>query len=157
MAKLITALFLLIGVSFSPVAETESYKTDDFNIQDYQWLAGSWVGDGFGGVSEESWSLPIDGTMMGMYRHHINGKITFYEFFLLDKNGIRLKHFNPDLTSWEEKNDMVTFPMISFSKTKIEMEGLVYDLKSENEVEIRLQVTQNGETSTEVINIKRVL
>ncbi|MFV1883224.1 MAG: DUF6265 family protein [Balneola sp.] len=156
MDKVITALLLLIGVSFSPVSETEIHKTEDFNIEDYQWLAGTWTGDSFGGISEESWSLPVDGTMMGMYRNYRDGKIVFYEFILLDETGMRLKHFNPDLTSWEEKNDMVHFPMISFSKTKIEMEGLIFELTSENQIRIQLQITQNDETHTEIISMKRV-
>ena len=153
--KVIAALCLLAEVSFSPVLETENHETTDFNIEDYQWLAGSWIGDGFGGVSEESWSLPVDGTMMGMYRHYKDGKIVFYEFLLLDETGIKLKHFNPDLTAWEDKEDMVHFGMISFSETKLEMKGLVFELKSENEMEIRLRLTQNGETRTEVFSMKR--
>ena len=157
MMKVIAALCLLVGVSFSPVLETEPKEVTEFNIEDYQWLAGSWLGDGFGGVSEESWSLPVDGTMMGMYRHYKDGKIMFYEFLLLDETGIRLKHFNPDLTAWEDKEEMTRFEMISFSKTKLEMKGLVFELKSKDEMEIRLQLTQNGEVRTEVFSMKRVI
>ncbi len=156
MKFIIIACTLLAGLSFSPILETEPNTSAEFRIEDYQWLAGTWVGDGFGGVSEESWSLPVDGTMMGMYRHYKDGKIVFYEFLLLDENGIRLKHFNPDLTSWEEKEDMVRFEMISFSDTKLEMKGLSFELKSENEMEIRLRLIQNGETRTEVFSMKRI-
>jgi len=43
------------------------------NAQDevpYAWIEGSWIGDGFGGTSEEVWSAPSeDGTIMGSYRH----------------------------------------------------------------------------------------
>lgn len=156
MTKVMVALCLLVGVSFSPVSETKTNESARFNIKDYEWLAGSWIGDGFGGVSEESWSLPVDGTMMGMYRHHKDGEIVFYEFLLLDETGMRLKHFHPDLTAWEDKEDMVYFEMISFSETKLEMKGLMLELKSPNELEIQLQLTQNGETHTEVFSMKRV-
>ncbi len=156
MTKVIVALCLLVGVSYSPFSEIETNETKRFDIKDYEWLVGSWIGDGFGGISEESWAPPVDGTMMGMYRHHKDGKITFYEFLLLDDTGMRLKHFHPDLTAWEDKEDMVHFEMISFSKTKLEMKGLVFELKSPNEMEIRLQLTQNGETRTEVFSMKRV-
>ncbi len=156
MTKLIIALYLLVGVSFSPFSETETNETKRFNIEDYQWLVGSWIGDGFGGVSEESWSAPVDGTMMGMYRHYKDGKIVFYEFLLLDETGMRLKHFHPDLTAWEDKEEMTRFEMISFSETKLEMKGLVFELKSKDEMEIRLQLTQNGKVRTEVFSMKRV-
>ena len=155
MTKLFALLTLCFGISFSSVPLTENGETPAFRIEDYQWLAGSWIGDGFGGVSEETWSFPIDGTMMGMYRHHKDEKIVFYEFLLLDETGMRLKHFNPDLTGWEDKEGMVTFEMISFSKTKLEMKGLVFELKSENEMEIRLRLSENGEVRTEVFTMKR--
>lgn len=157
MTKLFALLTLCFGISFSSVPLTESTETPPFRIEDYQWLAGSWIGDGFGGISEETWSLPVDGTMMGMYRHHKDGKILFYEFLLLDETGMRLKHFNPDLTGWEDKEGMVTFEMISFSKTKLEMKGLVFELKSENEMEIRLRLNENGEVRTEVFKMKRMM
>ncbi len=155
MTKLFALLTLCFGISFSSLPETENNEAPLFRIEDYQWLAGSWVGDGFGGISEETWSLPVDGTMMGMYRHYKDGKIVFYEFLLLDETGMRLKHFNPDLTGWEDKEGMVKFEMISFSKTKLEMKGLVFELKSENEMEIRLRLTENGEVRTEVFTMKR--
>ena len=157
-------LIFLIGITLGAISlsvhlpTTASFSSEEstFNIEDYSWLAGSWTGDGFGGISEETWSSPINGTMMGMYRHINNGELIFYEFLLLNENGIRLKHFNPDLTGWEEKDDMTTFEMISFSKTKIEMKGLTIEKKSDDEIEIRLRMTENGEAYTEVFKMRRV-
>lgn len=145
------SLLLLISGSVPP-----NVTTSDFNINDYRWLAGSWTGDGFGGVSEETWSEPFNGTMMGMYRHYKGGEIVFYEFLLLNEDGIRLKHFNPDITSWEEKNDFVEFEMISYTKDRIEMKGLVFERISDSEMEIRLKISQNGEIRTEVFSMERV-
>lgn len=38
-------------------------------IADMAWLAGHWKGDGLGGRSEETWSPPEGGVMLGTYRH----------------------------------------------------------------------------------------
>jgi hypothetical protein len=152
---------LSVAITFSLLIAYHSHQhqpyEEDFDITKYEWLSGSWVGDGFGGVSEETWSEPVDETMMGMYRHYKDGKILFYEFLLLDETGIRLKHFNPDITAWEEKEKFIHFEMIDYSDTHIRMKGLSFELKSENSMEIRLKLTQNGGTKTEVFTMKRVL
>ena len=127
------------------------------NNYDYSWLAGSWVGDGFGGTSEEVWSEPSeDGTMMGVYRHHkADGSLNFYEFIVLDKTGMRLKHFSPELKAWEDKEDHVTFEMVEFSKDKIAMKGLVFERKGEDKMEIRLKLKDGDKAWTEVFHMKR--
>ena len=148
----------LLLLSFTAVhePEPEAPSPPTFNIEKFSWLVGTWVGDGFGGQSEETWSEPIDGTMMGMYRHYKDGKIVFYEFLLLDETGIKLKHFNPDITSWEEKDDFVSFEMVSYSEDKIELKGLVFERKSDTEMEIRLRLRNNeGEVHTEVFSMRR--
>ncbi len=152
----IPASFFLLWFSVEPVPEPEVITPTPFNIEEFRWLVGTWVGDGFGGQSEETWSEPIDGTMMGMYRHYKDGKIVFYEFLLLDETGIKLKHFNPDITSWEEKDDFVSFEMVSYTEDKIELKGLVFERKSDTEMEIRLRMRNSeGELFTEVFSMQR--
>lgn len=124
----------------------------------YAWIEGTWVGDGFGGTSEEVWSAPSeDGTIMGTYRHHNgDGSLNFYEFLVLDSTGLRLKHFNPDMTGWETKEDFVHFKLVEFTDTKIILKGLVYELKSEDEMEIRLDLkNKEGKKWTEVFTMRR--
>ena len=123
----------------------------------YAWLAGSWTGDGFGGTSEEVWSLPsADGTMMGTYRHHKgDGSLNFYEFMVMDSTGLRLKHFNPDMTGWETKEDFVHFKTIEFTEDMIVLKGLVFERKSDDEIEIRLDLKNGDKAWTEVFKMKR--
>ncbi|SNS44266.1 hypothetical protein SAMN05421640_0161 [Ekhidna lutea] len=123
----------------------------------YAWLAGSWTGDGFGGTSEEVWSLPsADGTMMGTYRHHKgDGSLNFYEFMVMDSTGLRLKHFNPDMTGWETKEDFVHFKAIEFTEDMIVLKGLVFERKSDDEIEIRLDLKNGDKAWTEVFKMKR--
>lgn len=124
----------------------------------YAWIEGTWVGDGFGGTSEEIWSEPsADGTIMGSFRHfNGDGSLNFYEFLVLDSTGLRLKHFNPDMTGWEQKDDFVTFELIAFEQNKIVLKGLIYELKSEDEMEIRLDLkNKEGEKWTEIFSMRR--
>lgn len=147
----------VFGLLLSALVFAEGDPKKKFNIQDYAWLAGSWVGDGFGGTSEEMWSPPSeDGTMMGVYRHHKgDGSLNFYEFLVLDSTGLRLKHFTPDLTGWETKEKYVTFEMIEFDKDKIVLKGLTFERKGENEMEIRLKLKYEDRVETEVFNMRR--
>jgi hypothetical protein len=75
-------------------------------LSDFAWLAGHWTGPGLAGAAEETWTGPAGGSMLGMYRLVREGKVVFYEILTLtEKDGsvvLRLKHFNPDLTGWEE-------------------------------------------------------
>lgn len=123
----------------------------------YAWIEGSWVGDGFGGTSEEVWSAPsVDGTVMGTFRHFkADGSLNFYEFLVLDSTGVRLKHFNPNMTGWETKEDFVHFKAIEFTENMIILKGLTYELKSEDELEIHLDLTNKGKKWTEVFTMKR--
>lgn len=146
---------ILVSLISAPEITHES-KTEPFNIDEYSWLVGYWKGDGFGGISEETWSVPYNGTMMGMYRHIKDGKLIFYEFLLLDQSGLRLKHFHPDLKGWEEKDETTFFEMIEYSSTKIEMKGLIFEKKSENSMEIRLKLNRNGKVEAEVFTMLRV-
>lgn len=123
----------------------------------YAWLAGSWTGDGFGGTSEEVWSEPsAEGKMMGVYRHHKgDGSLNFYEFLVLDSTGLKLKHFYPDLTGWETKEDFVEFELIEFTENMIILKGLVFERKSDTEMEIRLDLSNGDKKWTEVFKMTR--
>ncbi|WP_422079908.1 DUF6265 family protein [Ulvibacterium sp.] len=150
--QIVISIFLLVSQA------TSQGIGDKSNVPEYAWLAGNWSGNGFGGTSEESWSLPSpDGTMMGMYRHLDSiGNITFYEFLLLDETGIRLKHFRPDLIGWETKEDFVTFEMVRYNGKIIELKGLIFKRKSENEMEILLKLRKGDVVKTEVFKMKKI-
>jgi hypothetical protein len=97
-------------------------------LEAMRWLVGHWKGTGLGGVSEEIWSEPAGGVMMGMYRLVVNGKPSFYEFIHLAEENeslvMKLKHFNADLTAWEEKERFVTFPLVKLGANEAYFSGL---------------------------------
>jgi hypothetical protein len=87
----------------------------DAGIGIMSWLAGHWKGEAFGGIGEEWWSSPLEGAMMGIYRAS-SPRFNFYEILTIyEQEGsllLRLKHFNRDLTGWEEKDETIDFPFI---------------------------------------------
>jgi hypothetical protein len=100
------------------------------SVSDLAWLAGRWTGEGLGGRIEENWSTPDAGSMVGYFRLIKDGKPVFYEIMtILEVDGslqMRLKHVNPDMTGWEEKNDFVTFRLVKQDQTGVWFDGLTF-------------------------------
>lgn len=99
-------------------------------VADLAWLEGRWSGEGLGGRIEEAWSAPDGGTMVGYFRLVKDGKPVFYEILtLLEADGgveMRLKHVNPDMTGWEEKDGFVTFKLVKHDATGAYFSGLTF-------------------------------
>jgi len=100
-------------------------------VADLAWLAGRWEGEAFGGTIDEVWGEPAGGAMIGYFRLvGKDGKPVFYEILtILEAEGsveMRLKHVNPDMTGWEEKNDFVTFKLVRHDETGAYFEGLTF-------------------------------
>lgn len=86
-------------------------------LADLSWMVGTWEGEGLGGIVHEVYSPPADGQMPGHFRSLKNGKAQFYELVMIAQVGAtleyRVKHFNPDMTGWEEKAQVVSFPLVA--------------------------------------------
>ncbi len=112
------------------------------------WLPGQWTGEGLGGFSEETWSPARDGVMLGMYRLIREGKPAFYELMtMVEERGslvLRLKHFNPDLSGWEERDESVDFPLVAVGDGRIQFDGLTFEPRGSDTVTIYLAVREKG-------------
>jgi hypothetical protein len=129
-------------------------------LADMKWLIGHWKGTGLGGVSEEIWAEPAGGVMMGMYRLVVNGKPSFYEFIhLAEENGslvMKLKHFNSDLTGWEEKDRFVTFRLLKLGTNEVYFGGLTFR-RSADRLQIFLALRdKDGKVREEEFKMERV-
>lgn len=143
--------FILISLVFISI-QLSAQNTDHFT-----WLTGTWIGPGFDGTFEEIWSEPdANGDLIGMFRYtNKEGKLVFYEFWVLSKTGMKLRHFNPDFTAWESKEDFIDFTMVETTPDKITLKGLSYERMSNNEMKIVLRLKQDGEAKDHVFNLKR--
>jgi hypothetical protein len=107
-------------------------------IADLAWMVGSWEGEGIGGApAAEAYSAPSDGKMIGHFRQlKADGTTMFYELILIEEvNGslrYNVKHFNPDLTGWEEKGEVRRFPLSDASADKWSFSGVSYERTGDN-------------------------
>lgn len=130
------------------------------SIADVAWLAGNWLGTGLGGVSEEIWSRPQGGVMMGAYRLIVKDKPVFYEMMMLtEKEGslaLRIKHFDPSFVGWEEKDKSVDFKFVSKDGKRIYFSGLTFELVDSKNLKIYLALKQkDGSVKEELFTMKR--
>ena len=123
-------------------------------LADMAWLSGHWTGSALGGFVEEIWSEPRGGAMMGMFRHLRDGKPTFYEFLtIVEVDGslaLRLKHFNPDHTGWEEKAQVREFPLIAIRDGIYHFEGMAFR-PAGDEVTVWLAIQQKDKSVREEV------
>lgn len=139
----------------------DGQRGDKASISDMEWLAGTWSGDGLGGFSEEIWSQPKGGIMMGMYRMTKADKPVFYELLTLSESEgtllLRLKHFNSDFTGWEEKDKTVDFRYIRKDDRRIYFEGMTFEPLGKDVLNVYVAIGQrDGKTAEAVFKYKRV-
>ena len=70
-------------------------------LNDFSWLAGRWVDDAGGNLSEEIWTAPAGDAMQGMWRYVVGGKTQIYEILMISADDgrivMRIRHFAPQL------------------------------------------------------------
>jgi hypothetical protein len=149
LAKTLALTCLLFSAACAAQAQTRAVTIDDA-----AWLAGRWVGEGFGGQMEESWAPPVGGQMIGHFRHWRDGQPQFYEFMVMDvvEGGVRmrLKHFNPDYTTWEDRETWTTFEPVSASAEELAFNGLIIRREGDDSIVMTIRI-RNGETVGEHI------
>ena len=131
------------------------------SVDDLAWLSGRWTGEGFGGTIEETWNPPSGGAMIGTFRLVKDGKPVFYEFLTIapSERGLemRLKHFNPDMTGWEEKEKFIDFLYLGSEGSVYRFAGLRFERDGEDALSIYLSMRRkNGEVREEKFRMTRV-
>lgn len=140
---------LLVGIlsMAEPLSAQETrvgepgFESPPATVADVDWLVGQWSGEGIGGSqAHESWLSPSGGTMVGTFVQETGeGGIMFTEhMYLMEENGslvVRLKHFNADLTGWEDKEGMVTFRLLAVEPCAAYFNALTYRCTTADEGE----------------------
>lgn len=100
------------------------------SIDSLRWLTGHWAGTGIDGdPAFETYSPPVAGTIVGHFAQlDAHGAIAFSEYVHIAQEGeslaFRLKHFNPDLTGWESREEVVSFPLVALEEGAAYFDGL---------------------------------
>lgn len=160
MLKLLkTAMIAAALLSGACAAQAQSAPPHAATIDDAAWLAGRWVGEGFGGQMEEAWAPPVGGQMVGHFRYWRGGEPQFYEFLMMDvvEGGVRMrvKHFNPDMVGWEEKGEWVTFEPISAGPDALIFNGLEIRREGADRIVMTIQIRRGEAVTAEVLRFQR--
>ena len=135
-------------------------KAASVPLEHFNFMAGSWKGTGMGGQVEEIWTQASGGSLMGAFKLLDEDGTSFYEFIhiLETDQGVvlQLKHFNPDLTGWEEKEDYVSFPLVKVEKNAAYFRGLTYRVPEPDRLEVYLALRRGGETQEVSFTFDRV-
>jgi hypothetical protein len=68
----------------------------------------------------------------------------------------RLKHFSSDLTSWEEKEEYMDFPLLKLTQDTAYFNGLTLQRIDENTMNIYVAIEDGGKITEHKFHYKRV-
>ena len=110
------------------LAEGETAPTA--TLDDAAWLIGAWKGTAFGQEFEQVWSAPSAGSMIGTFKLMEEDEVSFYELLMLSVDdgtlSLKVKHFNPDFSAWEDKADFINFRLVKFDDDELHFSGLSF-------------------------------
>lgn len=143
------------------IVEASDAPPASATLADAAWLAGQWVGSAFGGTVEEVWTQPASGSMMGSYRLLKDGKVVFMELLTLtERDGtlaLRLKHFNANLTGWEQKDEVREFLLLKKEPGRMYFDGMTFEVEGDRLiVMLRISDDRTGKTHDERFEYRRL-
>ena len=129
-------------------------------LDSLSWLEGAWTGEKWGGTVEEYWGPPTGDVIIGMFILINNGKVQFTEHWMIGefdgKLALRLRHFNPDFTAWEEKDEYLEFEFVEMGENYIQFKGLRYEITDSGILRVSLKMKQKEEIVTEIFDFKKM-
>ncbi|MEM1056616.1 MAG: DUF6265 family protein [Bacteroidota bacterium] len=141
------------------LARTDTLAKPPATLDDVSWLVGSWHGPGLGGDTDEIWLPPVGGAMPGMFRLAQDGAPVFYEIWAMrEVEGtlvLELKHFNPDITSWEERDEVVRFHLVRMEPEAAYFSGMTYRLVDPDTLQIWVAIRDGNDVSEASFTLRR--
>lgn len=156
MSKSYLVILLVLLANLAQGQHTLSLKEEqsspEATLDDIAWLAGHWQGEAFGGITEEIWTPPLAGSMMGAFKLVSNDEVNFYEIMTIRETGgtilLQLKHFHSDLKGWESQDETVNFPLVKVTQGKIYFDDFTIESIDENTLHIYVVIeSKTGEKS----------
>ena len=152
--------YLIVFLFAFTLTQAQNEKTLAPKLENIAWIAGTWHGEAFGGITEEIWSEPSAGSMMATFKLINEGKVTFYEIEVIREVEntliLQLKHFGFDLKCWETKDETIDFPLKEITETKVVFEGMTFEKISKTEMDIYVDIkNKKGEVEVVKFNYKK--
>ncbi|MDP3313237.1 DUF6265 family protein [Lutibacter sp.] len=135
---------LFVSINFGNSQNTLKYNSEigspKTTLNDVSWIAGNWEGQQLGGNLEEIWMPPHGDSMMGVFKLVVDGKVQFYEIMTISEENetliFRIKHFNNNLSGWEEKDESEVFQLVKVEPTKVYFNDFTFEKISNTELNI---------------------
>ncbi len=122
---LTTILFCLSAAAGALGAVEESHVVA--GVSDMAWIAGRWVDESGGDLSEETWGPPSGDCLVGMWRLVVGGKATLYELLTItaepDGLVLRLRHFDRSGVGWEDREHPLVLKLVRSKENEAVFEG----------------------------------
>lgn len=162
-----TCFAIVALLCFAASAEAQEVRTlgegvsPPAQIEQLEWLVGRWDGTGFGGRSQEAWLAPVAGTMTGLFEQSGDEGQVFSEILqIVPRDGslvLRLKHFNPDLSGWEDNSaaSAIEFALVAIEGETVYFSGLTYQRVAPDRLDIHLRLHQDGVARVETFELVR--
>lgn len=153
----------IIAALSSPLAAQETrvaaegFVSPPATVDKLWWLEGLWQGEGIDGApATESWLAPTGNTMVGTFvQQTADGGILFTEHMYLMEEGdslaLKLKHFNADLTGWEDKAGMVTFRLLSVDFCAAHFNGLTIRCDGDDNLVVAVRMKSDADEPQELV------
>lgn len=169
-AALVTATAAALVAALPAAAFAQSPRTEHTlrldavegppaTLDDVGWIAGSWTGTGLGGGVQEMWTTPAGGSMAGVFKLTVNGAVALYEMMWIVEEAetlaLRLKHFNADLSGWEDADEHVDFPLVRMEEGAAYFDGLTYRRMNDRCLVIWVALEEDGVFVEEEIRLVR--
>lgn len=122
-----TLIGVLVALAVSAAAVGQAPPPPKATVADLSWMAGRWVDDSGGGLSEEIWSEPSGDGMIGMWRMVREGKARVLEILVIRMGDegpeLRLRHFDPKLVAREDKETPIVLKLVAWKPREARFEG----------------------------------
>ena len=138
----------------------DSVALPAIDLSRLHWLVGSWVGEAFGQRFEEVWNPPSAGSMVGLFKLYGEEGLSFYELLDITRDAssvlMRVKHFNPDFSAWEAREDFIRFRLLHADDEEIHFSGLSFYRDGEQAMTGYIVMRDsNGTLSEQVLHYRR--
>ncbi len=162
------ALFLLVMPASADVVPrtahtfqlAEGATHPSATVDDVAWLAGEWVGTGFGKHFEEYWSEPSAGTMLGTFKLMDGDTVDFYELMELavtdGRLGLKVKHFSREFVGWEDKPDYVHFKLVAIEEDAVHFAGISFYRRTPDQIDAYIVMRSGEDFREEKLSYRRV-
>ncbi|MEL7446470.1 MAG: DUF6265 family protein [Pseudomonadota bacterium] len=136
---------------------SEGREPTPSTLDDLAWMEGTWVGSRGPGHTVQHVILAEEvGHMPGFVRSWQGDTVLFYEITTFAEVGdhvaYRVKHFNYDLTGWEEREQVIHRPLLGKGKGMLRFNGITFEQTDEDSFTVYFRIPE-GPNEGEILVI----